>query len=76
MKELADSLLKENKWAESQIVVALQILLIATNDSLNRIRAFISQVKFRDTGLVGEDEICKVLSFIRGAIDTLAPTLF
>ena len=76
MKELADSLLKENKWAESQIVVALQILLIATNDSLNRIRDFISQDKFSDTVLVGEDEICKVLSFVRGAIDTLSPTLF
>ena len=34
------------------------------------------QVKSRDTVLVGEDEICKVLSFVGGARDPLAPTLF
>ena len=34
------------------------------------------RVKSRDTVLVGEDEICKVLSFIGGARDPLAPTLF
>tara|TARA_Y100001968_G_scaffold183648_1_gene168217 strand:- start:177 stop:395 length:219 start_codon:yes stop_codon:yes gene_type:complete len=34
------------------------------------------QVKSRDTVLVGEDEICKVLSFIGGARDPLVPTLF
>ena len=34
------------------------------------------QVKSRDTVLVGEDEICKVLSFVGGARDPLSPTLF
>ena len=34
------------------------------------------QVKSRDTVLVGKDEICKVLSFVGGARDPLAPTLF
>ena len=34
------------------------------------------KVKSRDTVLVGEDEICKVLSFVGGARDPLAPTLF
>ena len=34
------------------------------------------KVKSRDTILVGEDEICKVLSFVGGARDPLAPTLF
>tara|TARA_Y100001968_G_scaffold223606_1_gene206264 strand:+ start:57 stop:401 length:345 start_codon:yes stop_codon:yes gene_type:complete len=34
------------------------------------------QVKPRDTVLVGEDEICKVLSFVGGARDPLAPTIF
>ena len=34
------------------------------------------RVKSRDTVLVGEDEICKVLSFVGGARDPLAPTLF
>ena len=34
------------------------------------------QVKSRDTVLIGEDEICKVLSFVGGARDPLAPTLF
>ena len=34
------------------------------------------QVKSRDTVLVGDDEICKVLSFVGGARDPLAPTLF
>ena len=34
------------------------------------------QVKSRDTVLVGVDEICKVLSFVGGARDPLAPTLF
>tara|TARA_Y100001968_G_C18960408_1_gene527417 strand:+ start:154 stop:378 length:225 start_codon:yes stop_codon:yes gene_type:complete len=34
------------------------------------------KVKSRDTVLVGEDEICKVLSFIGGARDPLSPTLF
>ena len=33
-------------------------------------------VKSRDTVLVGEDEICKVLSFVGGARDPFAPTLF
>ena len=33
-------------------------------------------IKARDTVLVGEDEICKVLSFVGGARDPLAPTLF
>ena len=34
------------------------------------------RVKSRDTVLVSEDEICKVLSFVGGARDPLAPTLF
>ncbi len=34
------------------------------------------KVKSRDIVLVGEDEICKVLSFVGGARDPLAPTLF
>ena len=34
------------------------------------------RVKSRDTVLVGDDEICKVLSFVGGARDPLAPTLF
>ena len=34
------------------------------------------KVKSRDTVLVGEDEICKVLSFVGGARDPHAPTLF
>ena len=34
------------------------------------------KVKSRDTVLVGEDEICKVLSFVGGARDPSAPTLF
>mgnify|MGYP001170647034 CR=1 FL=1 len=34
------------------------------------------QVKSRDIVLVGEDEICKVLSFVGGARDPLAPTIF
>ena len=34
------------------------------------------KVKSRDTVLVGEGEICKVLSFVGGARDPLAPTLF
>ena len=34
------------------------------------------QVKSRDTVLVCKDEICKVLSFVGGARDPLAPTLF
>ena len=34
------------------------------------------KVRSRDTVLVGENEICKVLSFIGGARDPLAPTLF
>ena len=34
------------------------------------------KVKTRDTVLVGENEICKVLSFVEGARDPLAPTLF
>ena len=34
------------------------------------------QVKSRDTVLVGEDEICKVLSFVGGARDPDVPTLF
>ena len=34
------------------------------------------QVKSMDTVLVGEDEICKVLSFVGGARDPLAPTIF
>ena len=34
------------------------------------------KVKSRDTVLVGEDEICKVLSFVGGARDPLAPTIF
>ena len=34
------------------------------------------QVKSRDTVLVGEDEICKVLSFVGVARDPLAPSLF
>ena len=33
-------------------------------------------IKSRDTVLVGEDEICKVLSFVGGARDPLAPTIF
>ena len=34
------------------------------------------KVKSRDTVLVGEDEICKVLSFIGGSRDPDAPSLF
>ena len=34
------------------------------------------KVKSRDTVLVGEDEICKVLSFVGGARDPFAPTIF
>ena len=34
------------------------------------------QVKSRDTVLVGNDEICKVLSFVGGARDPLSPTIF
>ena len=34
------------------------------------------KVKFRDTVLVGEDEICKVLSFVGGSRDPDAPSLF
>ena len=34
------------------------------------------KVKPRDTVLVGEDEICKVLSFVGGARDPRSPTLF
>jgi len=34
------------------------------------------QVKSRDTVLVGEDEICKVLSFAGGSRDPDAPSLF
>ena len=33
-------------------------------------------VRSRDTVLVGEDEICKVLSFVGGARDPSSPTLF
>ena len=34
------------------------------------------KVKSRDTVLVGEDEICKVLSFTGGSRDPGAPSLF
>ena len=34
------------------------------------------KVKSRDTVLVGDNEICKVLSFVGGARDPLAPTIF
>ncbi len=34
------------------------------------------KVKFRDTILVGEDEICKVLSFAGGSRDPDAPSIF
>ena len=34
------------------------------------------QVKSRDTVLIGEDEICKVLSFVGGARDPQSPTIF
>ena len=34
------------------------------------------QVKSRDTVLVGEDEICKALSFVGGSRDPDAPSLF
>ena len=34
------------------------------------------QVKSRDTLLAGENEICKVPSFVGGARDSLAPTIF
>ena len=34
------------------------------------------RVKARDTVLVGEDEICKVLSFVGGARDPDSSTLF
>ena len=33
------------------------------------------KVKFRDTVLVGEDEICKVLTFVGGSKDPNAPLL-
>ena len=35
-----------------------------------------SSVRSGDTILIGEIEICKVLSFVGGARDPLAPTLF
>ena len=34
------------------------------------------KVRSRDTVLVGEDEICKVLSFVGGSRDPDAPSLF
>ena len=34
------------------------------------------KVKSRDTVLVGEDEICKVISFVGGSRDPEAPSLF
>ena len=34
------------------------------------------KVRSRDTVLVGEDEICKVLSFVGGSRDPEAPSLF
>ena len=34
------------------------------------------KVKLRDTVLIGDDQICKVLSFVGGARDPMAPTLF
>ena len=34
------------------------------------------KVRSRDTVLVGEDEICKVLSFVGGAREPIAPTIF
>ena len=34
------------------------------------------KVKSRDTVLVGDNEICKVLSFVGGARDPFAPTIF
>ena len=34
------------------------------------------KVKSRDTVLVGEDEICKVLSFVGGSREPDAPSLF
>ena len=34
------------------------------------------KIKSRDTVLVGEDEICKVLSFVGGSGDPDAPSLF
>ena len=34
------------------------------------------RVKSRDTVLVGEDEICKVLSFVGGSRDPDAPSMF
>ena len=34
------------------------------------------QVKYRDTVLLGENEICKVLSIVGSARDSLAPIIF
>tara|TARA_B100000965_G_scaffold320701_1_gene281815 strand:- start:3511 stop:3822 length:312 start_codon:yes stop_codon:yes gene_type:complete len=34
------------------------------------------QVKYRDTVLIGKDEICKVLSIVAVARDPLAPAIF
>ena len=34
------------------------------------------KVKSRDTVLVGDNEICKILSFVGGARDPMAPTIF
>ena len=34
------------------------------------------KVKSRDTVVIGEDEICNVLSFVGGARNPLIPTLF
>ena len=34
------------------------------------------KIRSRDTVLVGEDEICKVLSFVGGSRDPDAPSLF
>ena len=45
------------------------------NTDINEEPLFL-KVKSRDTVLVGEDEICKVLSFTGGSRDPDAPSLF
>ena len=43
---------------------------------MNEAEPLFLKVKSRDTVLIGENEICKVLSFVGGARDPQAPTIF
>ena len=49
-------------------------MTLKLNDKVND--PLFLKVKSRDTVLVGEDEICKVLSFFGGARDPLAPIFY